>query len=222
MAGLALVTAPAIEPITVAQAKLFARIDITEDDQVVNDLVVAARHHAEEWSGRSLLTQTWDVFRDNFPILTSDVTGFDGVFTPAGGEQWRGSPLSTWQRRLALELPRSPLQSVVSVTYTPANGSPVVLDPSTYQVDTSNVRSPRIAPQIGKMWPADLLQPLNGVVIRIKTGYGDRPTDLPEHFRLGIRQLVAFWYQSRDAGVTDIPEAINNLFLEAIGGFSYA
>jgi len=65
--GLTEATAPASEPVTKAEAKLFARIDITDDDDLVDALIEAARREVESFTRRSLINTTWDMTLDCFP-----------------------------------------------------------------------------------------------------------------------------------------------------------
>lgn len=67
MAHYLLITAPASEPITVAEVKAHGRIDTDQDDGYLADLIVGARKEAEEHTNRALLTQTWEWVADAFP-----------------------------------------------------------------------------------------------------------------------------------------------------------
>jgi uncharacterized phiE125 gp8 family phage protein len=64
-----LTTAPTVEPVTLAEAKLFARIetDQTADDGLVTALIVAARQTVEAQTGRALIDQTWTATLDELP-----------------------------------------------------------------------------------------------------------------------------------------------------------
>lgn len=62
-----LVTAPTQEPITLAEAKANSRIDTSDEDTLVTNLIIAAREWCEEYTGRSFAQQTWDLFLDSFP-----------------------------------------------------------------------------------------------------------------------------------------------------------
>lgn len=219
MAGLTLVTAAQEEPVTVAEVKNFCRVDVSDDDGLFNDLITAARKRCEDYRGRSFLTQTWDYFLDFFPQYSGGYA-FDG-FTPVGAQHGAGFPAASNWRGMPISLPRPPLLTVSYVKYTPYNASPITMDPATYQVDVANLMAPRIVPNFDKMWPTDLLQSANGVTVRFVAGYGPEPTDVPEHVKLALMQLVAFWYRNRDAtGI--LPESINTLLDEVPGGFTYA
>ena len=54
-----LLTAPTTEPVTLAEAKLAARIDSDAFDAMVPGLITAARQMAEQETGRLFITQTW-------------------------------------------------------------------------------------------------------------------------------------------------------------------
>lgn len=58
---LRLITPPAAEPITLAQAKAFLRIEHTADDVAVSSAIAAARHFAETYLRTALLPQTWEL-----------------------------------------------------------------------------------------------------------------------------------------------------------------
>lgn len=61
---LARVVAPADEPLTLAEAKLYLRIDHDHEDVLIHDLIVTARLTAEQWLKRSLITQSWKLAYD--------------------------------------------------------------------------------------------------------------------------------------------------------------
>lgn len=65
--SLKLITAPAAEPVTLTEAKLHLRVDHDTEDDLITDLIVAAREKAEHLTGRALITQTWDRVLDAFP-----------------------------------------------------------------------------------------------------------------------------------------------------------
>lgn len=65
---LRLITAPSAEPATVDEVKLDARIDGPELDATIELLIKAARQRCEDLTGRALITQTWELVLDEFPV----------------------------------------------------------------------------------------------------------------------------------------------------------
>lgn len=62
-----LVTGPATEPIELEEAKKHLNVDFDDDDELIDAMLKAARQSAEQFTGRALIDQTWDVFLDEFP-----------------------------------------------------------------------------------------------------------------------------------------------------------
>ena len=54
-----LIAPPGEEPVTLAEAKAFCRIDGSDEDALVNALIAAARLQVESLTGRALITQSW-------------------------------------------------------------------------------------------------------------------------------------------------------------------
>ena len=53
---LQLVTPPAEEPVSLAEARLHLRVDFTDDDALITSLIAAARQAAETLTGRQFVT----------------------------------------------------------------------------------------------------------------------------------------------------------------------
>ncbi len=101
----ALITKPLVEPLTLASAKAHLRIDGTDEDVFVSELIIAARQYLEKLSGLRLITQTWRQYLD------------------------------CWPKSQVLELAFRPVQSVQSITVYDADGAPAIIPASKYQLD---------------------------------------------------------------------------------------
>ncbi len=62
-----LMTPPASEPVSLAQAKLFLRVEHDADDDLIAALIAAARVQVEAQTRRALIAQGWRLVRDVWP-----------------------------------------------------------------------------------------------------------------------------------------------------------
>ena len=178
--------APSIEPISLSEAKQHVRVDIDDDDALIQDLIIAARTYVERQTGLSLLTQSWTMYLDRFPRSNAY-------------EMW------PWMAPPAtILIPRYPVQSVASVNWTDANGNTNTVDPTSYLTDLVS-RFPRLAPiALGKGWPTESGPPLgqqNSVTVTFTAGYAS-PGLVPVPIKLALKLLIGVWYQNREAAIT--------------------
>jgi uncharacterized phiE125 gp8 family phage protein len=99
------ITEPALEPVTVAEARGWLRITHTSEDTLIADLISAARQDVENQTGLSLISQQWRMTMDNWP---------DGDM---------------------IELPRGPVTGIAAVTVYAANGTPSTAPVAEYLLD---------------------------------------------------------------------------------------
>ncbi len=188
--SLTLVSEPAVEPLSLRDVKTHLRVTIDDDDAYITTLITAARMRCEGATRRALITQTWDVFLDQWPTWDGYHGGqpFEPVNTllPAGG---------------FVALPKPPLQQISFVKYTDLSGVVQTWDPSNYLVEApAGPRAARGRLALGwvKVWP--IIRPvMNAVQIRIVAGYGDKPTDVPAILRQGMLLDIGTLYENRES-----------------------
>lgn len=64
-----LVTAPAAEPVSLAEAQAHCNVDHSADDTYLNALITVARETVENWTNRALVSQTWKAYYPKFGVL---------------------------------------------------------------------------------------------------------------------------------------------------------
>jgi uncharacterized phiE125 gp8 family phage protein len=64
---LILTTPPAIEPITLAEAKAHLKVDTTDDDALIGTLISSARARSEWFTSRAFISQGWTFWLDAWP-----------------------------------------------------------------------------------------------------------------------------------------------------------
>lgn len=219
MAALVQLVAPTVEPVQLDEAKLWARIDTTADDQLVTGLIRGARHYAENFTRRQFCIATWKMAMDSF--YTGPVSGaYDDLRLSqpqAIGATPFGSPGYRWLTAIRIPLP--PLQSVTSLTYVDTDGVTQTLDPSQYTVDNLS-ETGRITPAFSTPWPYTR-SIINAVNITFVAGYAYAPEgagvpNLPpwwDEVQLAIKILVDHRYNNR--GSTEVPEGVDNLLIAA-------
>lgn len=64
-----IITAPAVEPVTLTEAKAHLYVTHADDDTLIGAYIAAAREDAEHRLGRLLITQTWELSLGAFPSV---------------------------------------------------------------------------------------------------------------------------------------------------------
>lgn len=189
MSGSTLTTAPALEPVTLEEARSQCRLTDSSEDGLLAGYLLAARSLAEKRTGRVLITQTWtETFDHCWPTLGRH---HHNHFRPLDG----AAP--SYSRRCIL-LQKAPVQSVASITYVDTNGAPQTLDPSQYQVG-KRLLVGAIEEAYGVSWPAVRWQ-MDAVSVQYVAGYAS-PGLVPETIRQAILLLVDHFFENRSATV---------------------
>lgn len=166
-------TPPAVEPVSVSEAKAHLRVDISDDDSYISTLITAAREWCEQYVDRTLINTQWTMRLDSFPYeieLPRPPIAMSGTAT------------------------------AVSLTYTLGDDSTATLSTTAYRVDRNS--TPGVVRQLrAGTWPANL-DDYNAVAVTWWAGYGASGTSVPAAIRHAILMLVGHWYESRSSVLT--------------------
>jgi len=121
--GYKLITGPATEPVSLAEAKLHLKIETadTADDTLIAILIAAARESAEQFTRRAFIAQTWELQKDCFE---------DGE----------------------IQLRKTPVQSVTSIKYYDVNGVEQTLATTVYGLNQADEPN-EVYLKYGQLWP---------------------------------------------------------------------
>ena len=170
-------TGPAVEPVTVAEAKAHLRVDTSDDDTYIGTLITAAREWCEQYLDRTLINTQWVMRFDKFP---------DSGIEP-------------------VELPRPPMvasgtATAVTVTFTQEAGPTSTYSTAEYRVD--RLATPgSILPIYGSTWTPHR-QDDNAISVTWWAGYGAGGSSVPAAIRHAILMLVGHWYEFRTSVLT--------------------
>lgn len=169
--GLNVVTPPTVEPVSMLRAMKHLRVDDGDaDTSYIDDLIRVARVYCEGRQSRAYMTQTLELSLDAFPI-----------------ERY-------------IELPKPPLQSVESITYTDETGTTSTFDKANYAVDSKSLIG-KVVLMPGKSWPIFKPYPVNAVTIRYVAGATDT-TLVDNRVAQAMLLLIGHWHENREAVIT--------------------
>ncbi len=194
-------TQPAVEPVTLAEAKAHLRVDTADDDTYITGLVRAAREWVEQYLDRTLVHTQWVMRFDKFPP--------DGT--------------------LDIELPRPPMvasgtATAVALTFTYENGDTATYSTASFRVDRASTPG-AVKTNYGQTWPPHR-QDDNAISVTWWAGYGASGSDVPAAIRHAMLMLCSHWYETRGATVAtgavpqDVPFGVSSL-LDSVRWGSY-
>lgn len=199
MAGLVIHTEPASEPITLAEAKSYLRVDSSGDDALITSLIVSARKLCEEHMQRAIMSQTLQLFLDS--TIDIDDPLWEGT---------RTGPYLNYYKNY-IDLPMPVVSAVTHVkTYDDSDNATIFSD-TRYYVDKA--RQPaRVVLRTGESLPT-ALRVANAIEVQYVTGYASSNA-VPEPIKVGIYQVLTYLYEHRGdmyEGKTSMPSTASKV-----------
>ena len=180
-------TAPSTWPVSLSDVKAHCRVDLSDDDALLQTFIEAATEMAEQATGRALMTQTWELVLDAFPP------------TRSGSSE-------------ALVLTRVPVQSIVSLSYTDVAGVIQTLLPVDYLLNNcDDFGFATVVPIFGSLWPTAA----RDLQLRFVAGYPNASA-VPASIQQWIKLQVAAMYDNREAEITQRGVQIKLGFVDAL------
>lgn len=135
-------TAPAEEPVSLAEAKTQMRVDHTDEDTLFTEWIEAARELVEHDTSRQYITATWNLHRDKFPKANQP-----------------------------LRINKPPVQTINAITYYDAAGSLQTFNASKYRLDDTSAPG-RVVLVNGESWPVVESSRPKALTVEFVAGYG--------------------------------------------------
>lgn len=185
MQNVKITTQPAIEPVAVFEAKAYMRVDISDDDEVIADMILAARELAEQYTRRKFITTGITLTLDSWPCKMNN-DWWDGA-REAHVNVLNGSVDSVL-------LPYPPALSIASVTTYDIDNTSAVFSSSNYRLDAVGGR---LYLNSSAVLPINL-RSTSAIDIVYTCGYGATPDSVPSAIKHAIKMTVAAMYDNRE------------------------
>ena len=101
-----------------------------------------------------------------------------------------------------LELPTGPIIEVDSITYLDTAGSSQTFSSDNYSLVKTQLGG-YVQLEQDSEWP-ETYGDVDDVTVTFAAGFGDEAADIPPDIRLGVRQLVAHWYEIREPVIVGV------------------
>ena len=203
MSGLKIDTAWTTSAVATSDQKSFMRVDFSDDDTLIAELIKASQNVIETYINRAITTQTLSLFLDRLPFY-SDLKLQEGIFT---------APDLEYNSNFIV-LPKPPVTSVTHVKYYDNDNTASTFATTNYYVDTISDQA-RVVLKTGSSWPTvSQTRNANAYEIKYVAGYGGA-SDVPEPIVQAIKLLTTHLYENREAvtslSVNAIPYTIGAL-----------
>ena len=176
---------PEEEPLTLDEAKLHCRVDISADDELITALITSARLWVEQHCINSLITQSYTVTYD----YHDRSNGF-------------------WIVKRKFRLPQSPIQEIETITTYDSDNNATELDSDNYRLSGDY-----IVLNDNASWPTNL-RLYDCLQIDFIAGFSDEANGIPKSIIQAMKMLVATWYENRESITDDVLASMNSNALE--------
>ena len=180
---IAIATQPDSEPMDLADAKAWLRVDHNEEDQSINILISAARRWCENYLHRKIITTAVRQTVRKFPPTRITLEASPLVYVDA---------------------------TSLVVTYVDELGSPQTFDNLSYVV-AYDYDPAFVLLREGYSWPSIQSRSAHPIQLAYSVGYGSAPEDVPACIKEAMLLLIGHYFVNRQDVVTGtISTQVNN------------
>ena len=172
----------AAEPVTLTEVKDQLRVIGSDEDDLLNRLIIAATDYTENVTQRALIEGTVDLYADRFPLRCD----------------------------IPINIPLPPLISVTSIKYFDNQGIEQTWSNTLYTVDTDQDYCALVYPNQNQSYPSVRDFP-KAVHIEYQAGYAatvvspaDLANNVPDEIKQAILMLIGHWHENREASTAGI------------------
>ena len=184
--GYKVTSGPAVEPVTLTEAKAQCRVIDTSEDTLITNLIVAARQYAENYL--------------NFAVIDQQITAKFADFPDSRG---------------SIDLPMTQLLSVTSVSYVDSTGATQTVSSADYLADTfSNPGVIYLA--AGKNWPTSVADQGAVLTVVYQAGLATNAAGVPQAIKQAMLLLIGHWFENREAIVVGTTSAAVQMTTSAL------
>jgi len=187
MSGLKIHTAWTTSAVATSTQKSFMRVDSSDDDTLIAELIKVAQNNVEAYTGRAITQQTLQLFLDRLPYYVDEKLR-EGVYT---------APDLNYSADYIV-LPKPPVSSITHVKYYANDNTASTFASSNYFADTDSSQA-RVVLKNGVSWPTlTELRQGNAYEVQYVAGYGNSASDVPTPIIQAIKLLTTHLYENRE------------------------
>jgi len=177
--SLKVLTAPAVEPVSLSDMKLHLRVDHSADDSLISALISGARDYVERNTRRTLIHTTYRLMMDWFPADHIELPrGPVAQIAVAGSYSYAMPRIRYYDQDSTLQ----------TLTYADED----------FHLDLDN-NPPRLCLLPLSIWPLTEIGRTNAVEVDFVSGFSSTAAGVPQLLIQCVKLLVAHWYENRSA-----------------------
>jgi hypothetical protein len=218
---LLLVTAPTVEPLSIADVRDRLSYGSGVSDTLITTLIKSARQKLEKQYGIAMINQTWSLVLDRFPGYGNCPRPLETGFYPSSYGSCVQPDYGNRLNSFEIPINLTPLLAgaIQSVTYLDSDGASQTLDPAIYSLVRGDLTSKLVLTNTSS-WPSTAYV-AGAVNIQFVAGFGATASAVPDTLKSAMTLLIAhlrsLTSQNLFMSLESIPGVIEKRFIVGSG-----